>query len=163
MFKATVAVRTVLKGIPPILSPDLLKVLAQMGHGDEIVIADVNFPAASVAKHGGAPLIRADGHGAVPIVQAIMQLFPLDEYHPAQAFVMRKEPQDKDLPVPIVASFEKILAAAHPAKVKIEDIERMQFYERAKQAFAVVATGETSLYANIILKKGILRGLKQHS
>eukprot|EP00047_Mylnosiga_fluctuans_P005128 m.238601 g.238601 ORF g.238601 m.238601 type:complete len:151 (+) comp13326_c0_seq1:32-484(+) len=145
---------TVLKGIPAILSPELLCVLAQMGHGDEIVLADANFPSASVAKQ--ATLIRADGHQALPMLKAILQLLPLDQYVPSPAFIMRKEPSDKDLPVPIVSQFQAIVSEAHGKQVELEEIERMQFYERAKTAFAVVATGETALYGNIILKKGVI-------
>lgn len=143
-----------LKGIPPILSPELLKVLASMGHGDEIVLADANFPSASVAAH--SQLIRADGHAAVPLLKAILQLLPLDIYVPTPAFVMRKEPVDKDLPVPIIAEYQQIVSHFHGSEVALEEIGRMEFYERAKTAFAVIATGETALYANIILKKGVI-------
>ena len=140
-----------LKGIDPLLGPELLRVLRAMGHGDEIVIADANFPAASTHQ----TVIRADGIPAPRIVQAIVSVFPLDDFVPAAAFRMAVVDKPDEIPE-ITDRFQSVLQQAdyHGA---IEPIERFAFYERAKKAFAIVATGETRLYGNLILKKGVIR------
>ena len=130
-----------LKNISPIISPELLKILMEMGHGDEIVIGDGNFPAASIAQR----LVRLDGHG---------RLMPLDTYVDAPVGLMDNG-GDGERP-PIWAEYEKTVRANEGDK-KFELIERFAFYERAKKAYAVVATGETAIYANIILKKGVVK------
>ena len=137
-----------LKRIPKHLSPALLKVLCEMGHGDEIVIGDGNFPAASNAKH----LIRADGIGACEMLDAILQVFPLDQYDKNNFVLMQKcegDPTDTS----IWRDYETILHKYEPdAVVSFE--ERFAYYERARKAYAIIATGEEKQYANIILKKG---------
>lgn len=140
-----------LKGLNPLLSPELLFTLAQMGHGDEIVLADANFPAVALAKR----LVRADGHGVPAILEAVLSIFPLDSFVPAPAFVMQRVDQPND-PAPIWTQYQKLLDSAEAKHVAIERIERFAFYERAAKTFAVVATGETALYGNIILKKGVI-------
>lgn len=140
-----------LKNIPSIISPELLKILHEMGHSDEIVIGDGNFPAASNAKR----LIRADGHGVPEILDAILQLFPLDTYVDAPVMLMQVTPGDDVDPV-IWNDYRKIVDA-HQDNVKFEEIERFAFYERARDAYAIVATGESALYANVILKKGVVK------
>ena len=140
-----------LKGIPPILSPELLKILMEMGHGDEIVLADGNFPAASMAHR----LVRADGHGAAALLDAILQLFPLDSYVPQPVALMAVVPGDP-VETPIWKQFAGIVNAAG-YKLEFEHMERFAFYERAKNAYAIVATGEAAQYANIILKKGVVK------
>jgi L-fucose mutarotase len=140
-----------LKGIPKIIAPDALKILSEMGHGDEIVIADGNFPAASLAKR----LVRADGHGAAAILEAIMRLFPLDTYAAQNALFMEVAKGDTVVPV-IWDEYKAILRAAEPDATRIGQIERFAFYERARNAYAIIATGESALYANIILKKGVI-------
>lgn len=140
-----------LKYIPGILSPELLKVLMEMGHGDEIVIADGNFPAASIAQR----LIRADGHGVPPVLEAILKLFPLDIYVPQPVALMQVVPGDT-VKTPIWDQYRKILKDSGEKFTDFEHVERFAFYERAKKAFAVIATGESALYANIILKKGVV-------
>ncbi len=142
--------RNMLKGIPSILSPELLKVLDEMGHSDEIVIADGNFPGASHAQR----LIRLDGHNVSEILDAILQLFPLDRYVPAPVALMEVVKGDPVVPV-IWDDYKKIIAA-HEDDIQIENIERFAFYERAKKAYAVITTSEKALYANIILKKGVV-------
>ena len=137
-----------LKGIPSILSPELLKILMEMGHGDELVISDGNFPAASMAKR----LVRLDGHASCKVLEAILQLFPLDTYAPP-VYLMDKVPGDT-VQTPIWEAYRKITAPFTDAQPVF--LERYAFYERAKQAYAVVYTGETALYANIILKKGVI-------
>ena len=140
-----------LKGVDPLLGPDLLAILRAMGHGDEIVIADANFPAAANAKR----LVRLDGVDAVRIARAVASIMPLDDFVPAAAFRMAVV-DDPDAVPPIAADFAAALAE-HGYAGPIEAIERNDFYRRAQGAFAVVATGELRLYGNLILKKGVLR------
>ncbi|NLM10366.1 MAG: L-fucose mutarotase [Clostridiaceae bacterium] len=140
-----------LKGIPSILSPELLKVLMEMGHGDEIVLADGNFPAASIANK----LVRCDGHSTVELLDAILKLFPLDPYVDAPVALMQVVPGDT-VKTPIWDVYKEIVERHEPVNNKFEHVERFAFYDRAKKAYAVVATGEKALYANIILKKGVV-------
>lgn len=139
-----------LKGIPDIISPELLKILDEMGHGDEIVIGDGNFPAASNAKR----LVRLDGHGVPEILEAILKLVPLDPYVDSPVMLMQVTPGDDTDPV-IWKDYERIVKE-QSGDFKMSEIERFAFYERAREAYAIVATGETALYANIILKKGVV-------
>ncbi|HHV31611.1 L-fucose mutarotase [Caproiciproducens sp. LBM24188] len=143
-----------LKNINPILSPELLKVLCEMGHGDEIVIADGNFPAESVGKN--AIVIRADGHGVPEILDAVLSLIPLDQYTPKPAALMEVTPGDPVKPV-IWDIYKQMLKQHGENPEAIEMTERFAFYERAKKAYAIVATGETAIYANILLKKGVVK------
>ena len=140
-----------LKGIDPLLGPGLLSALRGMGHGDEIVIADANFPAEAM----GQRLARADGVDAVRMTRAICQILPLDDFVPAAAFRMSVVDRQDEIP-PITHEFARALAASGYLG-PIEAIERHAFYTRAKAAYAIVATGETRLYGNLILKKGVVR------
>jgi len=140
-----------LKHIPNILSPDLLKILMEMGHGDEIVIADGNFPAASVAQR----LIRLDGHNVSEVLKAILKFFPLDTYVEKPVGLMEVVPGDNINPA-IWNEYRKIIKDSKEPFIEFEFIERFEFYERAKKSYAVIATSETALYANIILKKGVV-------
>ncbi len=140
-----------LKNIPGILSPDLLKILMEMGHGDEIVIADGNFPAASIAQR----LIRLDGHGIPEILKAILDFFPLDTYVPLPVGLMAVLPEDDYNPV-IWNDYRKIIAESKEPFQEFEYLDRQVFYEKARKAYAVIATGESALYANMILKKGVV-------
>ena len=142
-----------LKNIPPILSPELLKVLCEMGHGDEIVIADGNFPTESVGKD--AIVIRADGHGVTELLEAVLTLIPLDQYSDFQVALMSVVEGDPCKPV-IWEDYKALLAKYEPEYGNIEMMERFAFYERAKRAYAIVASGETRIYANILLKKGVV-------
>ena len=142
-----------LKGIPSILSPVLLKILMEMGHGDTIVIGDGNFPAASIAKN--ALLVRLDGHGVPEILDAILTLFPLDPYVETPVSLMEVVPGDP-VETPIWDDYARIVEKHEPG-TKIGHIERFKFYDEAKKAYAVIATGETALYANIILQKGVVK------
>ena len=139
------------KGIPPILSPELLKILMEMGHGDEIVLADGNFPAAAMGRR----LVRCDGHGVPEILDALLRFYPLDTYTEKPVALMAKVAGD-GVPTPIWDVYRDIVEKREPGRCKIEFVERFAFYERAKQAYAVIATGEKALYANIILKKGVV-------
>lgn len=139
-----------LKGIPSIISPELLKILMEMGHGDEIVIGDGNFPAASYAKR----LVRLDGHGAAEVLSAIMQLMPLDQYDKNNVGLMEVVPGDPVVPE-IWDDYREIVKADKASGVFF--MERFEFYERAKKAYAIVATGESAIYANVLLKKGVVQ------
>ena len=141
-----------LKNIPKILSPEMVKTLMEMGHGDEIVIADGNFPAETYGKR----VVRCDGHGVPELLDAIMQLFPLDTYTEKPVMLMEVVPGDPVVPT-IWDEYKDIINKYEPENCKIEMIERFAFYERAKTAYAVVATGEEAIYANIILKKGVVK------
>jgi L-fucose mutarotase len=140
-----------LKSIPSILSPELLKIMMEMGHGDEIVLGDGNFPAASCARR----LVRLDGHGVPEILDAMLTLFPLDTFVEAPVGLMQVVPGD--LTVPAIWDKFRAIISQREGEKKIEFIERFQFYERAKNAYAIVSTGEKALYANIILKKGVVQ------
>jgi L-fucose mutarotase len=142
-----------LKKIPTILGPEMLKILMEMGHGDELVISDGNFPAASIAQR----LVRCDGHGVPELLDAVLELFPLDTYVDAPVMLMEVVPGDPVKPT-IWETYKSIVMEHEPVAGKIQLIERFEFYERAKKAYAVVATGEKALYANIILKKGVVTG-----
>lgn len=142
-----------LKGIPNILSPELLCALDQMGHGDELVIADGNFPCHSVGKD--SIVIRADGHGVPEILDAILQVLPLDTYTEKPVGLMEVVKGD-NVETPIWSEYKKILNKHEPNHHDIEYIERFAFYERAKGAYLIISTGETALYANILLKKGVV-------
>lgn len=143
-----------LKGISPLLSPELLKVLCEMGHGDELVIADGNFPAESIGKN--AIVIRADGHGVPEMLDAILQLIPLDQYVDQPAALMKVVPGDPVVPV-IWDEYRALLKKHGEDPDKVEMTERFAFYDRAKNAYAVIATGETAIYANVLLKKGVVK------
>lgn len=140
-----------LKGISPVLSPELLKILMEMGHGDELVIGDGNFPGASHARN----LVRLDGHGVPEVLEAILKLFPLDAYVDAPVALMQVVPGD-DVQTPIWDTYQQLCDRYEGKRVHMEQIERFAFYERAKKAYCVVMTGETAIYANIILKKGVV-------
>ncbi|XP_022060971.1 fucose mutarotase [Acanthochromis polyacanthus] len=146
----------VLRGVPSVLSPELLYALAKMGHGDEIVLADANFPASSICACGPKE-IRADGLGIPQLLEAILKLLPLDTHVPCPAAVMDLVDSDKQrcLAVPVWETYRELLSHAG-SQSPLEVVERFAFYERAKKAFAVVATGETALYGNLILKKGVI-------
>ena len=143
-----------LKGIPKILSPELLMVLDEMGHSDRIVISDGNFPAESMGRD--AIVIRADGHGVPEILDAILQVFPLDSYVEHPVNLMEVMPGDP-VETPIWDDYKKIVAK-HDSRgaAAIGNIERFAFYDEAKTAYAIIATGESALYANIMLQKGVV-------
>ena len=138
-----------LKGINPILSPELLKILMEMGHGDELVIGDGNFPGERIGKR----CVRCDGHGVPELLDAILKLFPLDTYE-KPVYIMEKVPGDT-VETPILDEYAKIIKP-HTDEA-MEKVERFKFYEKAEKAYAVVMTSETALYANIILKKGVIK------
>ncbi len=138
-----------LKGISPVLSPDLLKVLCEMGHGDEIVISDAHFPAHYFGRDG-AVVLRADGLPADALLKGLAPLFELDAYVKAPVVMMAPVPGDTLDP-----EIERKYRAALGYTGEIERMERFAFYERAKKVYAIVLTGETGKYGNVILKKGV--------
>jgi L-fucose mutarotase len=140
-----------LKGLPPILGPDLLWTLRAMGHGDEITIVDANYPASSA----GPKLIRADTATAPEMLDAVLGLLPLDQYDDVAAVSMQVV-GDPDRREPIVDEFEHIIKTHEPSH-SLHSLERIEFYKRAAAGYAIVQTGETRQYGNIILKKGIIR------
>ena len=140
-----------LKGIPSILSPDLLKTLMEMGHGDEIVLADGNFPSASVARR----LLRSDGNRVPELLDAVLGFLPLDTFVERAVALMAVVPGDTSRPA-IWQEYREIIQR-HEKFSDYEYVERFAFYERARQAYAVVATSEGAAYANIILKKGLVK------
>jgi len=142
-----------LKGIPNLLSPELLKILMEMGHGDAIVIGDGNFPHASIAKD--SQLVRLDGHNACEVLDAILTLMPLDTYVEAPVTLMEVVPGD-NVETPIWNDFAAIIEKHQPG-TKIRNIERFSFYDAAKKCYAVVSTSESALYANVILQKGVIK------
>lgn len=142
-----------LKGIPSILSPELLCALSQMGHGDELVIADGNFPCHSVGKN--SIVIHADGHGVPEILDAVLQVLPLDTYTEKPVGLMEVVKGD-NVETPIWDTYNELLQKHEPSHHDIEYIERFAFYERAKEAYLIISTSEQALYANILLKKGVV-------
>ena len=142
-----------LKGIPSILSPELLCALSQMGHGDELVIADGNFPCHSVGKN--SIVIHADGHGVPEILDAVLQVLPLDTYTEKPVGLMEVVKGD-NVETPIWDTYNELLQKHELSHHDIEYIERFAFYERAKGAYLIIATSEQALYANILLKKGVV-------
>ena len=143
-----------LKGIPKILSPELLKVLCEMGHGDRLVIADGNFPSESVGKN--AIVIRCDGHNVPELLEAILKVFPLDTYVPCPVSLMQVVPGDT-VETPIWDTYKAIIAKFDDRGAQtVQNIERFAFYDEARTAYAVIATGESALYANIMLQKGVV-------
>ena len=147
-----------LKGIPKILSPELLKVLCEMGHSDRLVIADGNFPSASVGKN--AIVIRMDGHGVPEILDAICQVFPLDAYVEKPVNLMALMPQDEGkVATPIWDTYKEIVAKYDERGAAcFGEIERGAFYDRTReQSSVVIMSSESALYANVILKKGVIK------
>lgn len=138
-----------LKTLDPLLTGELLAILADMGHGDEIVISDANFPAVKVAER----LIQMPGIDACTVLTAVLSLLPLDDFVDHPAAVM-DAPGERPV---IYAEFETIIEREEKRGIALEAIDRFAFYDRSKTAFAVVSTGERRLYGNIILKKGVVR------
>jgi len=141
-----------LKGIPPILSPDLLHALRAMGHGDTISIVDGNYP----ADNAGRRVVRADAAGSVELLDAILAVMPLDDFVAVNAII----PEVKGDPAhdePIFAEFRAVLDRREGARVRLVKLPPAEFYPAANAAYVMVATGERRLYGNIVLKKGVIR------
>lgn len=143
-----------LKNIPPILSPELLKVLCEMGHSDRLVISDGNFPAARMGRN--AIVIRCDGHGVPELLDAILTVFPLDTYVDKPVQLMQVMPGDP-VETPIWDTYREIIARHDPRGADaVGEMERFAFYEEAQKVYCIIATGEKALYANIMLQKGVI-------
>ncbi len=142
-----------LKNVPKLLCPELLKILCEMGHGDEIVIADANFP----SQNYGQRVIRADGISGTAMLDAVLAMIPLDTYSEDNLVLMQLTPQDEGKVNPTIwAEYEQI-AKSRDDNLRLSNLERFAFYERAKNAYAVIATGEEAIYANVIIKKGVIK------
>lgn len=139
-----------LKNVPKIVSPELLKVLCEMGHGDEIVIADANYP----AETNGKRVVRADGLGGEALLKAILELIPLDTYAEFNMLLMKTTNGD---PTPEIWAKYQQIAYSKDDNLRLGFLERQEFYDRSKNAYAIVASGEEAVYANIILKKGVIK------
>ena len=147
-----------LKNIPAILSPELLKTLCEMGHGDRICIGDGNFPGASMAKPNGCVFLRADGHGVNELLDAILQVMPLDTYTDTPVMLMEKMERDRELEIPVWKDYERTVARYdRRGKAAIGAYERFEFYEQAKRCYCILQSGETAIYANVILQKGVVK------
>jgi len=140
-----------LKGLNPLLTPDLLYVLRAMGHGDEIAIVDGNFPAES----WGPELVRVDGAGAPAVVDAVLSVMSLDPDFEVAAFRPNVSEANGDM-LPIFVEFEKVVKKHEGKKAKLGALERPAFYERSRKAYAIVATGERRFHGNVILRKGVV-------
>jgi L-fucose mutarotase len=142
-----------LKNIPEIIPSDLMKILMDMGHGDEIVIGDANFPAVEMGRR----VVNTKGHGVPEVLEAMLKFFPLDTFVEKPIALMQTGPQFKEEPT-IWDDFKKVINKSDEKNnfKEFDYIDRFEFYERAKKSFAIVGTSETSLYACIIIKKGVL-------
>ncbi|MHA6690628.1 RbsD/FucU family protein [Devosia sp. A449] len=140
-----------LKNIPPILGPDLLAILRAMGHGDEIAIVDANYP----ADAAGPALVRLDGISATDVLDAVLTLMPLDDFVDEAAICMQVV-GDAGKREPVMDQFETIIRR-HEPEMSLASLERFAFYDRVKQGYAIIQTGERRLYGNILLKKGVIR------
>jgi L-fucose mutarotase len=140
-----------LKGIDPVISPKLLKIIDEMGHGDEILLADANYPAESAGVKNNSFVVRADGIAIPPLLEAILKLLPLDTFVDYNVFLMEPENGRPE----VWNKYEAILKKSGE-DVKIKKVPRFEFYDLASKSYAIVATGERALYANILLKKGVI-------
>ncbi|APY14561.1 ribose ABC transporter [Brucella sp. 10RB9214] len=138
-----------LKNINPLLTGSLLAILADMGHGDDLVIVDANYP----AQAAGVPVLDFPGVSATQVAEAVLSLLPLDDFVDRPAAVMQAP---NEMPA-IFKEFEAVIEKAEGRKIPVEPIERFAFYDRARGAFAIIRTGEKRLYGNIIFKKGVIR------
>lgn len=147
-----------LKNIPSILSPELLATLCEMGHSDVIVLGDANFPGKRFAHEGNCKFLRADGISGTALLEAILQVIPTDSYADTPVMLMQTMECDKDLEIPIWKDYEAIVAEHDPrGKSAVGYLERFTFYEAAKKAYCIVQTGETQIYANVIIQKGVIK------
>ncbi|MDB5932187.1 MAG: RbsD or FucU transport [Polaromonas sp.] len=142
-----------LKNVPPLLTPDALHALASMGHGDDVAIVDANFPAARMARQGGARLVQLAGANAAEALKAVLQVLPLDDFVPDAAWTMQVVGDAGAVPKP-VAEFAALLR--HAGEQPAATLERFDFYQQAQSAFLILRTGESRKYGNILLRKGVI-------
>ena len=147
----------VLKGISSVVTPDLLKVLAEMGHSDRIIIGDGNFPGETMGKN--AKVIRCDGHGVPELLDAILTVFPLDSYVEKPVTLMELMDCDKGkIATPIWDEYKTIVAKHDERGADaVGNIDRFDFYDEAKKCYAIIATGEGAVYANVMIQKGVVK------
>lgn len=141
-----------LKGIDPLLTPELLQALRAMGHGNTIAIVDSNFPAAST----GPPVIRLAGASATDAANAILSVLPLDDFVPESAWCMEVV-GDAQADLPVMKEFREAIRKHEGDKFALSKLERFKFYEEASKAFCIVSTNEGRLYGNLLLKKGVVK------
>ncbi len=147
-----------LLGVPKILSPELIATLCEMGHSDVIVLGDANFPGKRFAAEGNCKFLRADGHGIPDLLEAILQLIPCDAYVPTPVMLMETAECDRHLEISIWETYKEIVAKYEPRGMSaIGFYERFRFYEEAKKSYCIVQTGEESIYANVIIQKGVIK------
>lgn len=147
-----------LLNVPKILSPEMLAVLCEMGHSDVIVLGDGNFPGKRFAHEGNCKFVRADGLGIPELLDAILQLIPCDSYTDTPVMLMQTSPCDKDMEIPIWETYKDIVAKYEPRGASaIGFYERFRFYEEAKKAYCIVQTGESAVYANVLIQKGVIK------
>lgn len=147
-----------LNGIPKSISPELLKVLCEMGHSDVICIGDGNFPADRFAREGNCKIVRADGIGCCELLESILKLMPADSYVDCPITLMKKAPIDKDLDISIWDEFETIISKYDSRHEKaIRFCDRFEFYEQAKKCYCIVQSGEEQIYANVMIQKGVIK------
>jgi len=152
-----------LKNIPACITPELMKILMEMGHGDEIILADANFPAVTICTESNARFIRIGGVKIPELLDAILKFFPLDSMVDKPVAVMEKTP-DMDFVPPNWPHYVESVGKADSRIKSIDDfeyIERFSFYDRAKGAFVIVSTGDISRHANILLKKDLMTELPE--
>ncbi|MHB1200289.1 MAG: RbsD/FucU family protein [Polaromonas sp.] len=142
-----------LKNLPSLLTPDALHALASMGHGDDVAIVDANFPAARVARQGGARLVQLAGANAAQALKAVLQVLPLDKFVPEAAWTMQVVGDASAVPEPVAGFAVALLQAGEQPAVTLE---RFDFYKRAQSAFVILCTGEQRKYGNILLRKGVI-------
>ena len=147
-----------LLNVPKILSPELLKALCEMGHGDTILLTDGNYPGASAAMKNGAVFVRADGHGVPELLEAILRLIPLDAYTDTPVMLMDVDVRDKGMRIPIHDDYRAIVEKFDDRGASaVGQLERYAFYEKANKAYCIVQTGEEAIYANVLLQKGVIK------
>ena len=147
-----------LKNIPGILSPELLATLCEMGHSDVIVLGDANFPGKRFAHEGNCKFLRADGISGTALLDAILQVIPTDSYSPTPVMLMQTMECDGDMEIPIWKEYEAIVERNDPrGKSAVGYLERFAFYDVAMKSYCIVQTGETAIYANVIIQKGVIK------
>jgi L-fucose mutarotase len=147
-----------LKNIPGILSPELLATLCEMGHSDVIVLGDANFPGKRFAHEGNCKFLRADGISGTALLEAILCVIPTDSYSPTPVTLMQTMDCDNDLEIPIWKSYEAIVEKYDPrGKSAVGYMDRFDFYKAAMKSYCIVQTGETEIYANVMIQKGVIK------
>ena len=147
-----------LLGVPKILSPEITAALCEMGHGDIIVVGDANFPGKRFAKEGNCTFLRADGVSGTELLDSILSVIPCDNYTEHPVRLMRTMECDRGMQIPIWDDYKKIVAKHDPrGEAAIGFLDRFDFYEEAKKSYCIVQSGEKSVYANVMVQKGVIQ------